>query len=46
MFWKKKQEISKRTKKILIEDLRTLKNQVLVIGKEIENMTKYIEGLK
>jgi hypothetical protein len=46
MFWKKKQEISKRTKKILIEDLKTLKNQVLVIGKEIENMSKYIEGLK
>jgi len=46
MFWKKKNEISKNTKKWLMEDLKTLKNQATILTKEIENIMKYIEGLK
>ena len=46
MFWKKKNEISKNTKKWLMEDLKTLRNQAAVLTKEIDNIIKYIEGLK
>ena len=45
-FWKKKQGIDTKTKKILIEDLKTLKNQAMVLTKELENLRKYIEELK
>jgi len=45
MFWKKKPQISKKTKKMLLEDLKTLRNQAAVLTREIENMMKYIEEL-
>ena len=45
-FWKKKQTIDTKTKKILIEDLKTLKNQTMVLTRELENLRKYIEELK
>lgn len=45
-FWKKKQTIDAKTKKILIEDLKTLKNQTMVLTRELENLRKYIEELK
>jgi hypothetical protein len=46
VFWKKKPQISKQTKKTLLEDLKTLRNQAAVLTREIENMMKYIEELK
>tara|TARA_R110002020_G_C15673742_1_gene718088 strand:- start:26 stop:166 length:141 start_codon:yes stop_codon:yes gene_type:complete len=46
MFWKKKPQINKQTKKMLLEDLKTLRNQAAVLTREIENMMKYIEELK
>ena len=45
-FLKKKQTIDAKTKKILIEDLKTLKNQTMVLTRELENLRKYIEELK
>lgn len=46
MFWKKKPKISRQTKKMLLEDLKTLRNQAAVLTREIDNMMKYIEELK
>ena len=46
MFWKRKEQIEPRTKKVLIEYLKTLRNQAVLLAKEIENMQKYIEGLR
>tara|TARA_R100000008_G_C3578939_1_gene167124 strand:- start:879 stop:1019 length:141 start_codon:yes stop_codon:yes gene_type:complete len=46
MFWKKKGQIDPKTKKVLTEDLKALRNQAVLLAKELENMQKYIEGLR
>lgn len=46
MFWKKKSELSKKNKKVLLEDIKTLRNHAVILTKELDNLRKYVEGLE
>jgi len=46
MFWRKKPEISKRKRKILLEDIKQLKNYVIHLNKELDNLRQTVEELE
>ncbi len=47
MFWKKKKKfIDKKSKKLILLELKALKNQALFMNNECDKIIKYIEELK
>jgi hypothetical protein len=46
MFWRKKKKfIDKKTKKAILHEIKSLKNNALFVKNECEKLIKYIEEL-